>query len=352
LPWPPAPRERTLKVTRSIPARARYRATSDNPDRGTLEWLAAGDVSIQYQVKRDLLGVDEKRLRARIATEGWGARLLRCRHPDGSWGRGFYQPKWTSSHYTLLDLKTLAIAPHNPLARESVHKIALEEKKADGGIGPGISLPVSDVCVNGMYLNYASYFREPQSELRSIVDFLLDQHMKDGGFNCMSNRSGAHHSSLHSSLSVLEGIHEYSANGYRYRRSELEHAAAASREFILQHRLFKSDHTGAVIRQDFLRFAFPPRYKYNVLKALDYFRAAGRPWDERMQDALAILLSKRGPEGRWPLPPPHPGQVHFTMEKPGQPSRWNTLLALRVLKTYPAVAEARQDVALRGKYAR
>lgn len=320
-----------------VAARATHRARVDTPDRVTLDWLARGDVSIQYQVKRDLLGVDDRRLRARIATEGWGARLLGCRHADGSWGRGFYQPKWTSSHYTLLDLKTLAIAPDNPLARESVHKIALAEKKADGGIGPGISLPVSDVCVNGMFLNYASYFREPQSELRSIVDFLLDEHMKDGGFNCMSNRAGARHSSLHSTLSVLEGILEYSTNGYRYRRPELERAAAASREFILQHRLFKSDHTGAVIREDFLRLAFPPRYKYNVLKALDYFRAAGHSWDERMQDAMAILLSKRGPDGRWPLQAPHPGQVHFRMEEPGQPSRWNTLLALRVLKTYPAL---------------
>jgi hypothetical protein len=114
-----------------------------------------------------------------------------------------------------------------------VHKIALSQKKADGGIGPGISLAVSDVCVNGMFLNYASYFGEPQSELRSIVDFLLDQHMRDGGFNCMSNRSGARHSSLHSTLSVLEGIREYSANGYRYRRAELELAAADSREFSL-----------------------------------------------------------------------------------------------------------------------
>jgi hypothetical protein len=218
--------------------------------------------------------------------------------------------------------------------RESVHRIALEEKFADGGIGPARSVNISDVCVNGMYLNYASYFGEPEVSLRSIVDFVLAQHMGDGGFNCLKNRSGARHSSLHSTLSVLEGLREYAANGYEYRRNELARASAASREFILQHRLFKSDHTGAIIHHDMLRLCFPPRWKYNILRAMDYFRADGTPWDARMVDAMAVLLSKRRADGRWPLQVGHPGQVHFNMEDPGQPSRWNTLLALRVLRAY------------------
>src|SRR5260221_2504023 len=98
-----------------------------------LGWLLSGDVSIQYQVWRDLFGEARPDLRLRIAYEGWGARFLSFRHPDGSWGRGFYQPKWTSSHYTLLDLKTLANAPDNSLARDSVHRIVLNEKLPDGG---------------------------------------------------------------------------------------------------------------------------------------------------------------------------------------------------------------------------
>jgi hypothetical protein len=299
-----------------------------------LAWLLGGDVSIRYQVRRDLGGVDDRRLQARIAQEGWGARFLACRNPDGSWGQRFYQPKWISSHYTLLDLRTLEMAPDQALVRESIHKIALEEKCPDGGIGPGRTPRLSDVCVNGMYLNYASWFGEPESSLRSIVDFILGQRMGDGGFNCMKNRSGAIHSSLHSTLSVLEGIREYAANGYSYRLAELQAAAAAGREFMLRHRLFKSDHTGEVIRKDFLQFSFPPRWKFNILRALDYFRAVDAPWDERMADALAVVWSRRRPDGRWTLPAAHPGQVHFRMEKTGQPSRWNTLIALRVLRTY------------------
>ena len=303
-------------------------------DADILRWLEAGDVAIRYQVARDLLGRDDRALQSRIAREGWGARLLACRNRDGSWGLRFYQPKWTSTHYTLLDLKTLGLSPENPLARESVHEIVLREKKPDGGIGPARSIPISDVCVNGMFLNYASYFGEPEAGLRSIVDFILAQRMVDGGFNCLKNTTGARHSSLHSSLSVAEGILEYSRNGYRYRRSELNRAAESAREFMLMHRLFKSDHTGAIIDRGFLRLTFPPRWKYNILRALDHFRAAGCLFDERMGDAIAVLRAKRRSDGRWPAQAAHPGQVHFVMESAGQPSRWTTLIALRVLKAY------------------
>jgi len=304
-------------------------------DAAIIGWLLRGDPAIQYQTHRDLLDEERPDLRARIATEGWGARFLACRNPDGSWGRAFYQPKWTSSHYTLLDLKTLCIAPDHPLIRDSIRSIFAKLKGADGGILCSHTSPPSDVCVNGMVLNYASYFGMPQDQLQSVVDFLLTEHMADGGFNCQSNRSGARHSSLHSTLSVLEGIQEYAGNGYRYRLDELLQAATQAREFILLHRLFRSDHTGKIIRKDFLQLSFPPRWFFNILRCLDHFRAAGAPWDDRMADALDVLMSKQNRDGRWPLQAAHAGQVHFKMEEPRQPSRWNTLLALRVLKSYP-----------------
>lgn len=304
-------------------------------DAAVIDWLLEGDLAIQYQTHRDLLDDPRPDLQARIATEGWGSRFLACRNSDGSWGQRFYQPKWTSSHYTLLDLKTLCITPDNPLIRESIEDIFAELKGDDGGILCSTRTSKSDVCVNGMVLNYASYFGIPQGQLTSIVDFLLSEHMADGGFNCQSNRSGARHSSLHSTLSVLEGIQEYTDNGYRYRAKELNRAAAEAREFILLHRLFKSDRTGETIRKDFLQLSFPPRWYYNILRSLDHFRAVRATWDERMTDAFLVLLSKRRRDGRWSLQAAHSGQVHFKMEAPRNASRWNTLLALRVLKFYP-----------------
>ena len=176
-------------------------------------WLLAGDVAIQYQVYRDLLDEERPDLRARIASEGWGAQFLGARQPEGHWGRGFYQPKWISTHYTLLDLKHLGIEPDQASIRESISHILARHTSADGGVNPAKTIESSDICVNGMFLNYAAYFRMPAESLHAIVDFLIGGQMADGGFNCQSNQQGAVHSSLHSTLSVLEGIAEYLAQG-------------------------------------------------------------------------------------------------------------------------------------------
>jgi hypothetical protein len=188
-----------------------------------------------------------------------------------------------------------------------------------------------------MFLNYATYFHATEESLHSIVDFLLAELMPDGGFNCHSNRKGARHSSLHSTLSVLEGIEEYRRNGYTYRLKELIDAKNSSIEFLLMHRLFRSDHTGEVINERFQTFAYPCRWYYDVLRALDFLEYAGRAYDNRMDDALVLVRGKQTPDGRWKLGAKHPGATHFDMEKAGQPSRWNTLRALKVLKQYNRV---------------
>jgi hypothetical protein len=299
-----------------------------------LNWLLDGDVAIQYQVHRDLLDTERPDLRARIATEGWGAQFLQVRQPEGHWGRGFYQPKWISTHYTLLDLKHLGIAPDQLQIRESIHYILACHKEADGGVNPARGVKNSDVCVNGMFLTYAAYFGTPVESLHSIVDFLIAMQMADGGFNCQSNRQGAVHSSLHSTISVLEGIAEYLANGYAYRAAEVNAIAGQAREFILLHRLYRSDRTGAIISPRFLMLSYPSRWFYDILRALEYFRSAGAAFDPRMQDALDVLRQKRRQDGTWPLQARHPGQTHFEMETPGRHSRWNTLRALRVLRHF------------------
>jgi hypothetical protein len=185
-----------------------------------------------------------------------------------------------------------------------------------------------------MFLNYATYFGMLEQDLHSIIDFLIDLQMPDGGYNCESNHKGAVHSSLHSTISVLEGIQAYAQNGYTYRLAELQSIAADSREFILQHHLFRSDRTGEIINKRFLMLSYPSRWYYDILRALDYFQFAGMPYDPRMQDALDILSNKRRKDGTWPVQARHPGQTHFEMEQTGKPSRWNTLRALRVLRHF------------------
>ncbi|MFC1550272.1 prenyltransferase/squalene oxidase repeat-containing protein [Candidatus Neomarinimicrobiota bacterium] len=299
-----------------------------------IKWLLNGDVSLQYQVKRDLLGNKRTDLRDRIAKEGWGTKFLTCQNPDGHWGQKFYQPKWISTHYTVLDLKNLGIVQANRRIRKTINMLLEQEKGPDGGINPSPDIIESDVCLNGMFLNYACYFKMDEIQLQSIVDFIILQNMPDGGFNCYFNRPGAKHSSLHSTLSVLEGIYEYETNGYKYRLPELQRAEVASREFILEHKLYLSSQTGEIINKKFLKLPYPSRWYYDTLRALDYFRISEFPFDERMQPAIHKLLKRRKADGRWVLNANHPGQIHFHMEKVGKASRWNTLRALRVLEYY------------------
>ena len=299
-----------------------------------ISWLLEGDVSVQYQVNRDLLNSEQPALRRRIAREGWGSQFLSYRNENGHWGRGFYQPKWISTHYTILDVKNLGIDPENEDIRETIGLILRDNMERDGGVNPGKTIKNSDVCVNGMFLNYACYFNVPAESIESIIDFLISMKMGDGGFNCKLNQGGAVHSSLHSTISVLEGFHEYVLNGYRYRVSELKEIEEESREFILQHKLFRSDHTNEIIDKRMLMLSYPSRWRYDILRALDYFQVAGVGYDARMQDALDVLHKKRRKDDTWPLQAKHPGQTHFDMEQSGKPSRWNTLRAFRVLKQY------------------
>lgn len=300
-----------------------------------IDWLLEGDVSIQYQVWRDLLGVDKKKLQDSISNEGWGHKFLSKRNSDGHWGDKFYQPKWISTHYTLLDLRNLNLSSNNEIVQETIELVLQNNKADDGGIrlGPSTSQH-SDICVNGMFLNYASYFKTLEKKLHSIVDCILNEIMPDGGFNCRTTRSGAKHSSLHTTLSVLEGLTEFQKSGFTYRKEELISVKKSSIEFILLHHLFLSDRTGQIINKEFLKLTYPCRWKYDILRAMDFFQYDGIEWDSRMEAALGILKSKRNKEGTWNMQAAHAGQVHFHMEKAGTPSRWNTLRALRVMKHF------------------
>jgi len=299
-----------------------------------IQWLLEGDVAIQYQVYRDILKEQRDDLQQRIATEGCGKIYLSQRNPDGHWGRGFYQPKWICSHYTLLDLRNLGLGRDNPQVQDTVEMLAKQEKGMDGGVNPAETVSQSDVCINGMFMNYACYFSIEPELLESVVDFILSQKMEDGGFNCRLNRSGAKHSSLHTTICVLEGICSYKKYGYSYRLKELEAAEDSSAEFILMHQFYRSDHTGEMINKKFLNFPFPPRWHYDIVRALDCFRERQASFDARMVPALEEIRKKRKKGGYWTTQSKFPGQTHLTMEKPGGPSRWNTLRAMRVLNDY------------------
>jgi hypothetical protein len=179
---------------------------------------------------------------------------------------------------------------------------------------------LSIVCAFGL--------RDPRID--TVVHYLLDQQMPDGGWNCLRYR-GDTHSSFHTTISVLEGLRAYDENGGRL-AAKTRKAEAKARELLLVHRLFRSHRTGKVVKLEMTRFSFPPRWHYDVLRGLDYFQAAGAKRDKRLKDAIELLEKKRKKDGCWPLQNRYSGKTFFEMERVGKRSRWNTLRALRVLR--------------------
>jgi hypothetical protein len=296
----------------------------------SISWLMEGDPAVRWQVQRDLL--DEpapvwERERDRIATSGWGARLLDLQDPDGGWGGGLYSPKWTSTTYTLLLLFRFGLAPGHPAAVAGCRRLLDEGVAPDGGIDFSRTVRHSETCITGMVSAIATWFRLEDERTEAMTEYLLREQMADGGWNCRRWK-GATHSSFHTTISVLEATAEY-----RGRHSAaVAEAGERGREFLLAHRFYRSHRTGKVVDSRLTRFSFPPRWYYDVLRGLDHFQAVAAGRDERAADALAVTASRRRPDGTWPLQNRHPGRVHFELEPGDEPSRWNTLRALRVMR--------------------
>lgn len=304
-------------------------------DSEVIRWLLAGDVAIQWQVLQDLLVRPKRevlRTRRRIAREGWGARVLALQDAAGTWGTGLYNPKWTSTTYTMLLLRDFGLLPKLPQASTACEILLAQGFRSDGGVNFGSER--SETCITGMVLSIAAYFEHRDDRVDEILKHLLREQMPDGGWNCRRWR-GATHSSMHTTISVLEGLRAYELVG-RARSTEVRRAQAQAREFLLRHRLFRSHRTGRVIRAEFSRLSFPPRWHYDILRALDYFRAVDAPRDPRLAEAVEVLGRKRRPDGRWLLENTYKGRTFFELERPGVPSRWNTLRALRVLQWWSA----------------
>ena len=309
---------------------------------GAIKWLLNGDPAIRWQALRDLVGAAERtveRERRRVARDGWGARLLARQDPEGTWAGGLssdgglYSPKWTSTTYTMLLLRDFGLPATDRQARKACTLLLDRGLQRDGGINYGIWAKWtrrSETCVTGMVLSILSYFEYEDARLDTIANHLLEQQMPDGGWNCQ-RPSGATHASVHTTISVLEGLRLYELHRGRQVR-EVRAAQRRGREFLLVHRLFRSHRTGEIIKPVFTRFSFPPRWHYDILRALDYFQAVNGPCDRRLAEAIDIVRSSQREDGRWLLQHAYQGKTYFELERLGAPSRWNTLRALRVLK--------------------
>jgi len=293
------------------------------------EWLLDADPSIRWQVMRDLTqspaeGVAAER--SRVATEGWGAPLLDQQRADGQWGDGIGTPFWWSNMYTLVFLRDLGLDPTSARARSAIDLV--REHVTWGpefGNSPFFEGEV-EPCINGRVVALGAYFGERSDRL---VDRLMSEQLDDGGWNCEAER-GSVRSSFHTTICVLEGLLAFEqAFGAT---PAVTDARRRAHEYLLDRRLLRRLSTGEIIDSRWTQFAFPTLWHYDVLRALDYLRAADVTPDARISEAVGIVVERRQESGRWLLDVRHRDTLHTELAGDvGAPNRWITLRALRVL---------------------
>ena len=295
-----------------------------------IDWLLDADPAIRWQVMRDLTGAPADAIaaeRARVASEGWGPRLLDQQRPDGQWGDGVATPFWWSNMYALLYVRDMGVDPTSARARAAIDRVRSHVTWGpEFGNSPFFEGEV-EPCINGRVVGLGAYFGERSDRL---VDRLLGEQLEDGGWNCEAER-GSVRSSFHTTICVLEGLLAFErAFGAD---SVVTAARARAEEYLLERRLLRRLSSGDVIDTAWTRFAFPPLWHYDVLRGLDYLRAARVRPDARVDEAVAIVRDRRQDDGRWRLDVRHPDTLYEELAGVvGEPNRWITLRALRVLR--------------------
>jgi hypothetical protein len=293
-----------------------------------LDWLLDSDPAIRWQAMSDLTDGPTDTVaaeRARIAEEGWGAQLLELQGPEGIWdGAGLF-PQFTSTCWSLVQLRDFGIEPDAPATQRAI-ALVRENGRWEHAGQPFFDGEV-EPCINGKAVALGAYFGV---DVDPIVNRLLGEQMADGGWNC-EQENGSTRGSFDTTIAVLEGLlqHERATGG-----SPASVAARQSgEEYLLERGLLRRKSTGELIAPRFSQFSYPTYYYFDALRGLDYLRAAGARPDERITEAVDLVESKRDVDGRWPLENIHEGRVHFAMDEgEGHPSRWNTLRAMRVLR--------------------
>jgi hypothetical protein len=305
-----------------------------------VDWVLDGDPSIRWQVMRDLTDAPVEVVaaeRARVATEGVGARLLALQAADGRWAGAAWNRGWDSTLHVLTLLREMGLDPASSEAQRAVGLVR------DGVTWRGCGPPECDgnpffagelePCINGQVAASGAYFGQ---DVRGIVERLLGEQLPDGGWNCEA-ANGSTRSSFNTTICVLEALLEH--EGAVGSSPAVTAARLRGQEYLLERRLFRRRTTGEMIERDrkggaaWTHFAFPTWWHYDLLRGLEYLRRAGAAPDERVSEAIDLVRSRRDADGRWRLDTRYPGTMPVELDEgEGRPSRWNTLRALRVLR--------------------
>jgi hypothetical protein len=317
-----------------------------------IDWLMDSDPAIRWQVMRDLLHLSQATYtqeRATLEHDGWCAKLLNLQDEDGLWNRSLYDGKWISTTYTLYLLKLLGLPPTNLQALKGCDQLLTHGLYEQQEIRFSRKMNIRDLGVTAIVLSICCYFDFDKEHLPPIAGFLIDQQCDKG--NWLPNRSpSAVKYTFETTLLVLEALLQYRNRFLEGQDNSILDSVERGQEFLLRHYLYLDK--SKPIKSRWTTFSFPPYWFYDVLTAMDYFQSYRQNKDTRIQAGIDLLKRKQKKDGTWILGARHPGKTHFEMEKPGGPSRWNTLRALRVLDWWQGDNDRPKEVKVGGQVSR
>ncbi|MBI4258631.1 MAG: hypothetical protein HY619_06720 [Thaumarchaeota archaeon] len=326
----------------------RKNALANMPRDSVMDWLLQkSQPAVCYFTLIELLDRPREDLEVQaayqaISERGWGAEILGEQNPAGFWAsrENLYYPKYVASNWHLLVLADLGLTKQHPRIRKACELFLGEYAKPDGGFG---RRERSHFCVTGnsaRTLVRCGYEDDPR--VRSAFKWLIEAQKADGGWHCFDSRRGT--------LDCWEALSAFSALPKRRWTRLVKRSVERGAEFYLERDLFRE---GKRRYEPWFRFHYPVHYYYDLLVGLDVITALGYGDDSRLKPALKVLREKRRPDGAWLLDAIHPdlgpgakyvlGEpvTPFALEKAGEPSKWITLQALRVLKRVEGEAPIR-----------
>ncbi len=326
--------------------------------------------SIRYFTLKDLLGKSETdseviKARAAIPDSRVAAKILLKQKAEGHWENSNhpYNPKYKSTYWQIMLLGHLGLDRSNTKVRkafEFVFKLQLRE----GGFSSHTRetaleeyewmrtrttlkeklQPEADALAQSLVREHqyscltgnlcAAMLRVGywgDKRLGKALDWLVKIQNVDGGWLCPYWKAHVKdtHGCFYGTICPLEAFSEVPESE---RSAEVKRAIERGAEFLLMHRLYMADHHRfRVINRQWLRFGFPWFYGYDALRGLSVLTKLGYVNDDRMVDAVKLLIQKRKSDGRWLLDASPTGRMQANIEPVGKPSKWITLHALKVL---------------------
>ncbi len=333
-----------------------------------VDWLLEEtNPSVRYFTLLNILGKKEDDPQVAVAKNAIPRsdvieKIFQKQNPRGFWEEPAnpYHPKYKGSYWQIMTLGQLGIDRTDERVRQACEHI-FQFQLPDGGFSSHTETTASKEydqllkkekkltsrdewvdsvvsehqysCLTGNMaaaLIRMGYANDPR--VAKALEWLVKIQNRDGGWLCPYWRAHVNdkHGCFYGTICPLEAFSEVPKKNLT---EEMKQTIEKGAEFLLMHRLFKADHHGyRVINQSWLKLSFPWFYGYNILRGLDVLTKLGYVKDERLTDAVDVLLQKRQKNGTWILENAPIGRMQTNIEAKGEPSKWITLIALRTLK--------------------